>query len=103
MLPVQVRPLDPETGENREILTGFLFYLFFSSIENAWPTREKVQRASEREYAWYPLRRSLFSLSFSHDLRHEIAHLFRSTFLHLPCDVGVGSQCESCVEMTEHT
>jgi hypothetical protein len=26
--PVQVRPLAPETGENREIFAGFLFYLF---------------------------------------------------------------------------
>ena len=39
----------------------------------------------------------------SHHLRHEIAHLFGCAFLHLPCDVGVGSQRESCVEMTEHT
>ena len=40
---------------------------------------------------------------FLHDLRHEFAHLFGGTFLHLACDVGVGSQRESCVEMTEHT
>ena len=34
--PVQVRPLAPETGENREIFTGFLFYLFgFSGVETA--------------------------------------------------------------------
>ena len=38
-----------------------------------------------------------------HHLCHEIAHLFGGAFLHLPCDVGVGSQRESCVEMTEHT
>ena len=44
----------------------------------------------------------LFSI-FSHHLRHEIAHLFGCAFLHLPCDVGVGSQRETCVEMTEHT
>ena len=44
-----------------------------------------------------------FSAACSHDLRHEIAHLFGCAFLHLPCDVGVGSQCESRVEMTEHT
>ena len=44
----------------------------------------------------------LFSI-FSHQLRHEIAHLFCCTFLHLPRDVGVGSQCESCVEMAKHT
>ena len=44
-----------------------------------------------------------FSAACSHDLRHEIAHLFGCAFLHLPCDVGVGSQRETCVEMTEHT
>ena len=43
------------------------------------------------------------ALLFLHDLRHEIAHLFCCAFLHLPCDVGVGSQRETCVEMTEHT
>ena len=41
--------------------------------------------------------------AFLHDLCHEIAHLFGGAFLHLPRDVGVGSQCESRVEMTEHT
>ena len=44
-----------------------------------------------------------FSLPFSHHLRHEIAHLFGGAFLHLACDVGVGSQRETCIEMTEHT
>ena len=44
-----------------------------------------------------------FSAACSHDLRHEIAHLFGCAFLHLPCDVGVDSQCESRVEMAEHT
>ena len=43
------------------------------------------------------------ALLFLHNLRHEIAHLFGCAFLHLPCDVGVGSQRETCVEMTEHT
>ena len=40
---------------------------------------------------------------FLHDLRHEIAHLFGGAFLHLPRDVGVGSQREARVEVTEHT
>ena len=44
-----------------------------------------------------------FSLLFSHDLRHEIAHLFGGTFLHLPRDVGVGAEREACVKVTEHT
>ena len=44
-----------------------------------------------------------FSLLFSHHLRHEIAHLFGGALLHLPRDVGVGSQCESRVEVSKHT
>ena len=43
------------------------------------------------------------ALLFLQHLRHEISHLFGGTFLHLPRDVGVGAQCESRVEMTEHT
>ena len=44
-----------------------------------------------------------FSAACSHDLRHEIAHLFGCAFLHLPCDVGVGAKGKPCVEVTEHT
>ena len=51
----------------------------------------------------YPLRRSVFFAACSHHLCHEITHLFGGTFLHLPRDVGIGSQREACVEVTEHT
>ena len=44
-----------------------------------------------------------FLTACSHHLRHEIAHLFGCAFLHLPCDVGVGSQREARIEVTEHT
>ena len=44
-----------------------------------------------------------FLTACSHHLCYEIAHLFGGAFLHFPRDVGVGSQCESRVEMTEHT
>ena len=44
-----------------------------------------------------------FSLLFSHHLRHEIAHLFGGALLHLPRDVGIGSQRKARVEVTEHT
>ena len=44
-----------------------------------------------------------FFAIFSHQLRHEIAHLFGGAFLHLPRDVGVGSQREARVEVAEHT
>ena len=57
----------------------------------------------QRGYAWYPLRRSVFFAACSHHLCHEITHLFGGTFLHLPRDVGIGSQREACVEVTEHT
>ena len=43
------------------------------------------------------------ALLFLHDLRHEIAHLLSGAFLHLACDVGVGSQRKACVEVSEHT
>ena len=43
------------------------------------------------------------ALLFLHDLRHEIAHLFGGALLHLPRDVGVGSQREARVEVAEHT
>ena len=45
----------------------------------------------------------VFSLPFSHDLCHEISHLFGGTFLHLARDVGVGAECEARVEVAEHT
>ena len=43
------------------------------------------------------------ALLFLHNLRHEIAHLFRGAFLHLPRDVGVGAEREARIEMAEHT
>jgi len=43
------------------------------------------------------------ALLFLHNLCHEIAHLFGCAFLHLSCDVGVGAERKSCVEVTEHT
>ena len=44
-----------------------------------------------------------FFAIFSHQLRHEIAHLFCCTFLHLARDVGVGAKGKPCVKVTEHT
>ena len=44
-----------------------------------------------------------FSVACSHDLRHEIAHLFGGAFLHLARDMGVGAEREACIEMSEHT
>jgi len=41
--------------------------------------------------------------TFLHDLRHEIAHLFCCTFLHLARDVRVSAEREARVEVTKHT
>ena len=38
----------------------------------------------------------------SHHLCHETAHFLRGLLLHLPCDVGVGSQGEARVVVPEH-
>ena len=38
----------------------------------------------------------------SHYLRHEAAHGLCGFVLLLPCSVGVGSQGESCIVVTEH-
>ena len=63
----------------------------------------EMSKERRRGYAWYPLRRSVFFAACSHHLCHEITHLFGGALLHLPRDVGVGSQRETCVEVTEHT
>ena len=39
----------------------------------------------------------------SHDLVHEIFHLFCGLFLLLAGGVGVGSQRESCIVVAQHT
>ena len=41
--------------------------------------------------------------TFLHDLRHEIAHLFCCTFLHLARDVRVSAEREARIEVSEHT
>ena len=44
-----------------------------------------------------------FSAACSHDLRHEIAQLFGSAFLHLARDVRVSAEREARIEVSEHT
>ena len=63
----------------------------------------EMSKERRRGYAWYPLRRSVFFAACSHHLCHEITHLFGGALLHLPRDVGVGSQREARVEVAEHT
>lgn len=42
---------------------------------------------------------SIFSLTLSHHLRHEITHFFCGILLHLARDVGVGAERKACVEV----
>ena len=81
------------------LITAAQFLRWVSVLDPHADPHGEMSGASERMFV--PFSPTLFL--FLHDLRHEIAHLFGGTFLHLPCDVGVGSQCESRVEMTEHT
>ena len=75
------------------------FCVRFLGLTHTLTHTANVQRAAERMI----VSSSPPLSTFLHDLRHEIAHLFGGALLHLPRDVGVGSQCESRVEMTEHT
>ena len=60
----------------------------------------KGERASERKLL--PFRCSFGKMPLPY-LRHEAAHLFRGSSLHLPCDVGVGAEGEARVVVPEHT
>ena len=61
--------------------------------------RGKNQRAPERKLLPFRCSACLWDLS---NLRHEAAHFLRGLLLHLPCDVGVGAEGESCVVVPEH-
>lgn len=43
---------------------------------------------------------SIFSLTLSHHLSHEITHFFCGILLHLARDVGVGAERKACVEVS---
>ena len=43
------------------------------------------------------------ALLFLHDLRHEIAHFFCCTLMHLARDVRVSAEREARIEVSEHT
>ena len=79
----------------RAAMGHFLVHFLGYSLE--------MSKERRRGYSWYPLRRSVFFAACSHHLCHEITHLFGSTFLHLPRDMGVSAEREACVEVTEHT
>ena len=62
--------------------------------------RGKSQRAPERKLLPFRCSACLWDLS---NLRHEAAHFLCGLLLHLPCDVGVGTQREACIIVTQHT
>ena len=66
-------------------------------------TTKCVERLKEYRRGGVCLLSGIFVFFCLHDLRHEFAHLFGGTFLHLPHDVGIGSQREARVEVTKHT
>ena len=65
-------------------------------------TRKCTERVKEYRRGSFCFLSGIFASFFcSHHFRHEAAHFLRGLLLHLPCDVGVGSQGESCVVVTE--
>ena len=66
-------------------------------------TTKCVERFKEHRRGGFCLLSGIFASFFClHDLRHEAAHFLRGLLLHLSCGVGVGSQGESRVVVTEH-
>ena len=65
--------------------------------------RKCTERMKEYRRGSFCLLSGIFASFFcSHHLRHEATHFLRGLLLHLPCDVGVGAEGESCVVVTEH-
>lgn len=50
-----------------------------------------------------PAGHSSFIFRALHDLGHEASHGFRRLILHLAGSVGVGTQGEPCIVVTQHT
>ena len=66
-------------------------------------TRKCADRFKEHRRGGFRLLSGNFALVYSHDLCHEAAHRLCGFVLLLPCCVGVGSQGESRVVVTQHT
>ena len=65
--------------------------------------RKCTERVKEYRRGSFCFLSGIFASFFcSHHFRHEAAHFLRGLLLHLPCDVGVGSQGESRVVVTQH-
>ena len=66
-------------------------------------TTKCVERFKEHRRGGFYLFSGIFAPFFClHDLRHEAAHRLCGFVLLLPCSVGVGSQGESRVIVTEY-
>ena len=75
------------------------FCVRFLGLTHTLTHTANVQRAAERMI----VSSSPPLSTFLHDLRHEIAHLFCCTFLHLARDVRVSAEREARIEVSEHT
>jgi len=62
------------------------YFYCFSTLRNQQVAGSSLATSSRNLRKSKDSRR--FSLLFLHHLRHEIRHLFRRAFLHLPCDVS---------------
>ena len=88
-------------GKNIAVVLCLLrrsFCVRFLGLTHTLTHTENVQRAAERMI----VSSSPTLSTFLHDLRHEIAHLFCCTFLHLARDVRVSAEREARIEVSEH-
>ena len=89
---------DPHRDPHRLAVSGFAAYC--QLMPHGYnEMRGKNQRAPERKLLPFRCSACLRDLS---NLRHEAAHFLRGLLLHLSCGVGVSSQGESRVVVTEH-
>ena len=89
---------DPHRDPHRLAVSGFAAYCQLMPHGYA-EMHGKGERAPERKLLPFRCSACLWDLS---DLRHEAAHRLCGLVLLLPCGVGVGSQGESCIVVTEH-
>ena len=109
-----VRVTPPAPKKHRKLRFSMLFVA--KMLKNVWVKmwvnclthtvthkRKCTERMKEYRRGSFCFLSGIFASFFcSHHLRHEATHFLRGLLLHLPCDVGVGAEGESCVVVTEH-
>ena len=109
---VRVTPPAPKSIEN----FGFRCFFVAKTPKKVWVKmwvnclthtvthkRKCTERMKEYRRGSFCFLSGIFASFFcSHHLRHEATHFLRGLLLHLPCDMGVGAEGESCVVVTEH-